>query len=80
MPKLHVRHIFDFRNLERNTGCILHVIYIAGTRMKKSGIDGLSRGNLMEGILRGENPLKFIPLNNDAMERLGGRMSDWVKS
>ena len=46
--------IFDLRNVERNTGCLLHVVHIAGTRMKKSGIDGLLRGNLMEGIMRGE--------------------------
>ena len=67
-PKLN-DIIFDLRKIEMDTGCILHVIHIAGTRMKKSGIDRLSRGDLMEGIMMGENPLKFIPLNEGAMER-----------
>jgi hypothetical protein len=41
--------ILRLRVLQRSTACILHVVHVAGTRMKKSGIDGLSRGDLMEG-------------------------------
>ena len=44
-------------------GVILHVIHVAGTRMKESGIDGLSRGDMLDGMLKGEEPLKFLPIN-----------------
>ena len=57
------------RVLERKFGCIIHVIHIAGTRMKFSGVDGLSRGDLLEGIMSGSNPWDFIPLDTDANER-----------
>ena len=40
-------------------GLVLHVIHVAGTRMKDTGVDGLSRGNLLEGILKGEDPITF---------------------
>ena len=42
---------------------ILHVVHIVGTRMIDPGIDGLSRGNNLGGIMRGLEPLKFLPLN-----------------
>ena len=34
----------------------------------------------MEGIMAGENPWKYIPLNEDADERTGGRVSKWVET
>jgi len=68
------------RVLERKFGCIIHVIHIAGTRMKFSGVDGLSRGDLLEGIMSGSNPWDFIPLNTNANERTGGRVETWVRS
>ena len=41
---------------------ILRVVHIVGTIVIESVIDGISRGNNMEGIIRGLNPLKFAPL------------------
>ena len=70
--------VFSLRLAEREAGCIIHVVHIAGTRMKESGIDGLSRGHLYEGIMKGESPLKYIPLNQGAVERSRGRVQDWV--
>ena len=32
---------------------ILHILHIEGKRVEKSGIDGLSRGNNMGGVMRG---------------------------
>ena len=61
------------------TCCILHVIYVAGTHMKKSGIYGLYQRNLLEGMINGQNPLDFITLNESADERLGGRVVIWIK-
>ena len=56
----------------------LHVIHIAGTRMKASGVDGLSQGDLVEGILKGDDPLKFIPLNELDLDRDEGRLEAWI--
>lgn len=72
--------IFRLRMVERKYGIILHVIWIAGTRMKKAGIDGLSRGDLLEGMMAGADPLSFVPLNEHADERSLCRVSLWIQS
>ena len=79
-PKLN-EIILRLRIAERSSGCILHVVHVAGTRMKEAGIDGLSRGDFMEGIMAGTDPLSFIPLNEGADERgVGGRVQTWIES
>jgi hypothetical protein len=51
--------ILCLRKVEQSTGCILHVIHIAGTRMKASGVDGLSRGDMLERMLKvGADPMQ----------------------
>ena len=73
--------VLRLRKVEREAGCILHVLHLAGTRMKASGIDGLSRGDMMEGMLRsGTDPMRFVPLDEDANERSGEKVEAWVKS
>ena len=57
---------------EMGKECVLNFIYVAGTRMKRAGIDGLSRGDILEGMIIGQNPLDFITLNESADERSGG--------
>jgi hypothetical protein len=47
----------------------VHVIHIAGTRMIDQGTDGLSRGCLVEGVMRGDSIASFIPLHQTALER-----------
>ena len=37
--------------------------------MIEQGTDGISRGNLSEGVMAGEKMLNFIPLNLGAVER-----------
>ena len=59
---------------------ILHILNISGRRMKASGIDGLLRGDLLEGMMSGKAPLKFIPWGKGADERSGGKVSEWVRS
>jgi hypothetical protein len=58
---------------------ILHVIHIAGTRMKEAGIDGLSRGDMLEGMMVGRNPLSYLPLSLNANERSTGKVEEWVR-
>ena len=45
--------------LEVNFNMRLHVIHAVGTRMIQQGIDGVSRGNLMEGVMKGDAMLKL---------------------
>jgi hypothetical protein len=61
--------ILRLRNLETSYGLRLHVIHVAGKRMIAQGTDGLSRGNTLEGVLRGAPMLSFVPLHLDALDR-----------
>ena len=64
--------------LQREGNLILHVVHIAGTRMKEWGVDGLSRGDLLDGMMAGKDPLSFIPLNKGADERSNGAVKRWI--
>ena len=66
--------VLRMRLVYMGTVCILHVIHVAVTRMKRAVIDGLYRGYLLEGIMTGKNPLDFIPLNKSADEMSGGQV------
>jgi len=55
--------LFRLHKAERDGEFILHVLHIAGKRMKATGVDGLSRGNLTEGMLAGVDPFAFLPFN-----------------
>ena len=59
---------------------IVHMVHVAGTRMKCSGIDGLSRGDLLVGIMAHKDPLSYFPIGLDADERSGGYISKWLKT
>ena len=58
--------IMRLHKIERDGDLILHVVHVAGTRMKSWGVDGLSRGDLMEGMMGGLDPLSFMPVANGA--------------
>ena len=77
------RTLFDLvlrlRKAETRTGMKLHVIHVAGTRMIHQGTDGVSHGNLLEGVMAGSNMLHFIPLNQSAFDR-SETLKDWVKT
>lgn len=72
--------VLRLRKVELEHQLVLHVIHIAGTRMKAAGIDGLSRGDLLDGMMAGKDPLQYIPLNKGAGERSGGKVEEWVRS
>ena len=72
--------IFRLHKAQRDGGLQLHVIHVAGTRMKEWGVDGLSRGDLMEGMMAGKDALSFIPLAKGANKRSGGAVRGWVDS
>lgn len=71
--------ITRLRALEIDSGCKIILVHVAGERMKWQGTDGLSRGNLLEGVMKGENMLTYVPLHQSALER-SPRLLPWIKS
>ena len=59
-------------------GSILNVIHGTGTQMNQAGIDRFSRGDILEVMMTGQNPLEFIPLNKSSDERSGGWVVSWI--
>ena len=51
---------------------ILNVVHIYGTRMIEVGIDSLSIENDMGGIMRGIEPLNFIPIHLGGFGKIKG--------
>ena len=72
--------VFRLHKAERDRRFILHVLQISGTRMKAMGVDGLSRGDLTEGMLAGADPFSFLPFNQGAEDRSYGAVGSWVRS
>ena len=72
--------MFPVHKAQRDGGFVLHVIHISGKQMKASGVDGLSQGDLTEGMMAGKDPLSFIPFNRGADNRAGEKVSTWVHS
>ena len=56
--------------------CSVQVIHVAGTRMVSHGTDGLSRGDMLEGVLQGREMLSYIPLHRSALEQ-EPTLRDW---
>jgi len=77
------RALFDLvlrlRRLEMQFSLHLHVIHVSGLRMIAQGTDGLSRGDLDTGVMRGTSMLSFVPLHLSAMERSEGLLV-WLHS
>ena len=59
--------------------CSVHIIHVAGTKMIEQGTDGLSRGDLLEGVLNGKRMLSFIPLHLSALDR-EPTLKEWISS
>jgi hypothetical protein len=74
--------VVRLRRLDMAGGLRLHITHIAGTRMIASGVDGLSRGNLTEGLLLQPTPASFssfVPLHMSAIQR-SPALLPWVQS
>ena len=66
-----------FYKLSMKFLCSINIILVSGTRMIAQGTDGLSRGDLLEGVLNGEKMMSFIPLHISALEREPA-LRDWI--
>jgi hypothetical protein len=58
---------------------VVRVCHCAGARMIASGGDGISRGQVNEGVIAGEPMSEFLPLHVLPLERLEGLL-EWIKS
>jgi hypothetical protein len=68
--KLLFKLVLKLRLAEMKYHLKLHVIHIPGTRMIKLGVDGLSRGNMGEGVMKDPDIfLKDVLLNLGLHER-----------
>ena len=57
--------------------CSIQVIHVSGTMMIRQGTDGLSRGDMLEGVLKGRDMLSYVPLHLSALER-DSSLKDWI--
>ena len=66
-------------SLDMRYKCRIQLIHVAGTRMQSQGTDGLSRGEMYEGVMRGDSMLGYIPLDKSAIEQCP-RLLNWIQS
>lgn len=71
--------VLGLRQLEVIAGCLIHFVHVSGTRMIAQGTDGLSRGDLNEGVMKGDDILEFVPLHLSALERQP-KLEGWIRS
>jgi hypothetical protein len=78
------RKLFNFlvlkvRLLEMKHGCSIIVSHLSGERMKAQGTDGVSRGQMKEGVSAGMSMMSFIPFHLTASAR-SHAVKDWISS
>ena len=61
--------VLRLRKVEMDVGFKLQVVHVAGTRMIAQGTDGLSRGQLCEGVMTGRDMLDYVDIAASAMSR-----------
>ena len=71
--------IIRLRRLEMRYALRLHISHVSGKRMIAWGVDGISRGQLNEGVMAGKPMLSFIPLHKTPMQ-MSSTLFEWVKS
>jgi hypothetical protein len=67
------------RNLEMSKGSKIILSHVSGERMKWQGTDSLSRRNLLEGVMKGQDMLTYVPLHQTATKR-SPKLLGWIKS
>ena len=71
--------ILKLKKIEIRNKMKLHFIHVSGKRMIAQGSDGLSRGNLFEGVMAGKSMLEYIPLAQSALSS-SIYLRDWIDS
>jgi hypothetical protein len=77
--KLLFELVLRLRQIEMLYQLKVHLVHIPGTRMIKLGVDGLSRGNMGEGVMKDPDIfLKDVPINLGLHER-SPEMIQWLR-
>ena len=71
--------VLKLRTLEMTYGMTIHVVHISGKRMIAQGMDGCSRGSLMEGVMAGADMLTFVDLAQGGVDRHPALL-DWIRT
>ena len=71
--------VLRLKKLEMEAGAKIHLIHCAGTRQIAQGSDGLSRGDLTEGVMSGVSMLQFVPIHLGAFERAPDSLLQWIR-
>jgi hypothetical protein len=71
--------ILRLHALEMKGELFIHLIWVAGTRMIEQGTDGISRGDLVSGVMSGRSMLDFIPISQGVYQR-APELVEWVAS
>ena len=71
--------VLRFKTKELHSGARFIISHVAGERMKAQGTDGVSRGNLQEGISLGQEMISFCPWHLLALER-NSKLKTWFHS
>jgi hypothetical protein len=69
--------ILRLQHLEMKGELFVHLIWVAGTRMIEQGTDGVSRGDLVNGVMGGKAMLDFVPLNLGVYQRAPD-LVEWI--
>jgi len=72
--------VLRLRELEMKHGLFVHVIWVSGKRMIAQGTDGLSRGNLMTGVMAGDAMLSHVPMHRSVRDRSPQLVDHLLKS
>ncbi len=76
--------VFRLYKAQQAGGFILHVLHTSGKRMKATGVDGLSRGDHMEGMMAGDDPMSSLPFHLGAnawsQGTVGKRVRSWWRT
>jgi hypothetical protein len=75
-PKLF-KLALTVRRLEMQEGAKIIISHVSGERMKEQGTDGVSRGQLKEGVSIGKHMLLFMPFHLSATQR-SATVGPWI--
>jgi hypothetical protein len=71
--------VLRIRCLEMDCSARVIVLHVLGELMKAQGTDGVSRGQMKEGVSAGLDMMSFIPFHQTAIQRSPG-VKDWISS
>ena len=73
--RLHTM-ILELQKMELDGELIIHFIWISGKRMIAQSTDGVSQADLSSGVMRGQDFLKYLPLDETAIKRQKGLLEE----